>query len=139
MDENPELEQLKQDRGEYAVWLKHHGYNCCMAVLMAYIDEIGLPEDSLRRLGVAFGTGMGGMNGNCGALIAAEMILGWKEYEGKPLHAKAREVHDQFLQTCGATVCRTLKGVDTGTVLCSCEDCIRAAVHILEGRRKTEE
>ena len=28
----------------------------------------------------------------------------------------------------GAVVCRELKGLDTGTVLCSCDDCVRNAV-----------
>ncbi len=139
MEENMELEQLKQDRAEYAVWLKHHGYNCCMSVLMAYQDELSFSEETIRQLGVAFGTGMGNMEGNCGALIAAEMLLGLKEYEWKPLHAKAREVYSQFLERCGDTVCKKLKGIDTGTVLCSCEDCIRAAVHIMEERRPAEQ
>ena len=28
----------------------------------------------------------------------------------------------------GATICRELKGVGTGKVLCSCENCIRNAI-----------
>nr|MBQ4319254.1 C-GCAxxG-C-C family protein [Clostridia bacterium] len=47
-------------RTEQAVWYKHNGYNCCMSVLMAYKDELGIDETMVRRLCVAFGSGMGG-------------------------------------------------------------------------------
>ena len=32
----------------------------------------------------------------------------------------------------GATICRELKGVGTGKVLCSCEDCVRNAIRAAE-------
>ena len=121
-------------RTEQAVWYKHNGYNCCMSVLMAYKDELGLDETMVRRLCVAFGSGMGGMDGTCGALVAAEMALGLKLYEGKPMHADARELYDTFKDMCGSAVCREIKGTDTGKMLCSCDDCIRNAVKILENK-----
>lgn len=30
--------------------------------------------------------------------------------------------------TCGATICKDLKGIETGTVLCPCTECVRNAV-----------
>ena len=38
------------------------------------------------------------------------------------------ELTTSFREKCGSTVCRELKGIDTGKVLCSCQDCIRNAV-----------
>ena len=70
------------DRREKAVELKHNGYNCCQAVLCAFADELPLAEDNLKRIGAAYGVGMGCMEATCGALCAAEMILGMKKYEG---------------------------------------------------------
>lgn len=133
------MEEKKPDRAEHAVWLKHHGYNCCMAVLVAYMDELDISEDILRRFGVAFGSGMGDFEGTCGALCGAEMLLGLKEYEGVPLHAKAKEIYRLFEEACGHTICKDLKGLETGKVLCSCDDCIRNAVGIIEARRQKAE
>ena len=35
-------------------------------------------------------------------------------------------------EKCGAVTCRDLKGVGTGKVLCSCEECVRNAAAIAE-------
>ena len=119
------------DRAERAVELKHNKHNCCQAVLAAFGDVTGFSEDTMRRLGVAFGSGMGGMEGTCGALCGAEMVLGMKS-DGQPLHAKAKELYQAFRERAGATICKELKGIETGKVLCSCEDCVRHAVRLAE-------
>ena len=41
------------DKKEYAVQLKHSGYNCCQAVLCAFADEVEMAEDELKRIGAA--------------------------------------------------------------------------------------
>ena len=71
------------ERKELAIQLKHNRHNCCQAVLGAFADEVSLSEDALRQLGAAFGGGMGRMEGTCGALVAAEMLLGLKRFEGR--------------------------------------------------------
>lgn len=121
---------------EYAVLLKHSGYNCCQAVLCAYPGEVD-PE-LLRRFGAGFGVGMGGMEATCGALCAVEMLLGLNLYQGKPILRDARSLHQAFREKCGATICKDLKGVDTGVVLCACDDCVRHAVWALEERLQDE-
>ena len=115
------------NKGEQAVLLKHNGCNCCQAVLCAFADEVGLSDASLRQLGACFGAGMGGMEGTCGALVAAEMLLGLKKYAGRPLFAEAKALHQAFAGKCGASICKDLKGRDTGKVLCECDDCVRNA------------
>ena len=120
------------DRREKAVELKHNGHNCCQAVLCAFDDELPLAEDDLNRIGAAFGVGMGCMEATCGALCAAEMILGMRKYEGRPILRDAAALHKAFTEKCGASICKDLKGKDTGVVLCECDDCVRNAVSILE-------
>jgi len=120
------------DRREKAVELKHNGHNCCQAVLCAFADELPLTEDDLNRIGAAYGAGMGCMEATCGALCAAEMILGIKKYEGRPVLRDAAALHKAFTEKCGASICKDLKGRDTGVVLCECDDCVRNAVSILE-------
>ena len=120
------------ERTEKAVELKHNNHNCCQAVLVSFADELDIPADTLKRMGAAFGAGMGGMEGTCGALCGAEMLLGIKKYQGKPLMKKAKEIHQAFKEKSGATICRELKGVGTGKVLCDCDDCVRHGVEIIE-------
>lgn len=93
-----------------------------------------IDETILKQLGAAFGMGMGGMEGNCGALIAAQMILGMKEYQGYPINAQSREILEAFKDACGAITCKDLKGLETGEMLCSCNDCIRQAVALVDGQ-----
>lgn len=120
------------DRKEYAVCLKHKGHNCCQAVLCAFAEELSVPAELLKKMGAGFGGGMGCMEATCGALCGAEMILGMKKYEGKPVLRDAAALHRDFSEKCGASICRELKGRDTGRVLCECDDCVRNAVEIVE-------
>ena len=120
------------DRKEYAVQLKHTSCNCCQAVLCAFADEAGMREAELKQIGAAFGVGMGCMEATCGALIGAEILVGLKKYQGRPILRDAAEVLRQFEKKCNATICKDLKGRDTGIVLCECDDCVRNAVEIAE-------
>ena len=119
------------DRKDQAAQLKR-SLNCCQAVLCAYAEETGLPMETLKKIGAAFGGGMGGMKGNCGALCGAELVLGILKSEGGRIHKPASALYDSFEEKCGSTICKELKGFDTGKVLCSCEDCVRNAVAALE-------
>jgi len=120
------------DRKEKAVDLKHNGHNCCQAVLCAFEDQLSLTKENLDKIGASFGVGMGCMEATCGALCAAEMILGLMQFEGKPILRDAAELHKAFTEKCGASICKELKGRETGVVLCECDDCVRNAVCVLE-------
>ena len=120
------------ERREHAVELKHNRHNCCQAVLCAFEDELDMPMEQLRKLGAAFGGGMGCMEGTCGALVAAQMLLGLIRYEGRPVARDAAGQLRRFSQMCGATLCKEIKGRDTGVVLCDCDDCVRYAVDLVE-------
>lgn len=120
------------DKKEYAVEFKHNGCNCAQAVLCAFAEETGLSVETLKQLGSAFGGGMGCMEGTCGALCGAEMLLGLVRYNGKPLGRDASALHKAFTEKCGASLCKDIKGRDTGIVLCSCDDCVRHAAALAE-------
>jgi len=119
------------EKGELAVQLKHNGCNCCQAVLCAFAEESGMTESQLRQLGAGFGAGMGCMEATCGALVGAQMLLGSKKYSGRPVLAEARGLYQAFAEKCGASICKDLKGRDTGKVLCECDDCVRIAAGLI--------
>ena len=120
------------DRSVQAVKLKHSGLNCAQAVLAAFADELPLDEDTLKKLGAGFGCGMGAFDASCGALCAAQMIMGLKCYSGRPVLSTAKALHSAFKNACGSTDCGELKGLKGGAMLTECDDCVRAAVKLLE-------
>lgn len=115
------------DKKDLAVQYKHRGFNCAQAVIAAYADELGIDMETARALGAGFGAGMGTMGATCGALCGAQIVLGLKN-KGKPVMGSARKLFGDFLNRCGGTVCIDLKGVATGRMLCSCDDCVANAV-----------
>lgn len=122
------------DKKEIAVLHKHNGKNCAQAVLLAFKDELDMTEEELLKLGAGFGVGFGSMEATCGALIAANMILGLKS-DGSPLLMKeSKKMLYEFNDKCKATICKDLKGRDTGIVLTPCDDCVRCAVELIEKR-----
>lgn len=120
------------DRKEQAVNLKHNGSNCAQAVLLAYKDILDLDEKSLKQLGSGFGIGMGNMEATCGALVAANMILGLKNDGSMATIKKSKVLSERFKELSKDTICKRLKGIDTGVVLTPCDDCIRNAIQSLD-------
>ena len=114
------------ERMNYAA-LRKKEMNCCQAVLVAFADEAGRSEEDLLRLGSGFGSGMGTMEGSCGALVGAIMVSSLLSEKGAAM-AASRAIMPRFKELCGATICRDLKGIGTGKILCSCENCVRNAV-----------
>ena len=108
--------------------------NCCQAVLLAFEDVLPLDRDPLLLLGSHFGSGMGGMMGTCGALVGAEMVLGILSGQPKGMNGYSRKMFGAFEEQCGASRCIDIKGVMTGHMLCSCEDCVRNAIKLVEER-----
>lgn len=125
---------------ERAARLHGNGYNCCQAVLLTFCNELGVDPVTAFKMGEGFGLGMGGMENTCGALSGAIMLAGLKNSDGDLDHPKtkagtyriSRELTEAFKEKTGALVCRDLKGIDTGKVLCSCPKCIDSAVQIVE-------
>lgn len=119
------------DRAEQAVKYKRE-FNCAQAVMLAYEDEMGLGSDVIMKFGSGFGLGMGCMEATCGALVGAVAVAGFKNKDGGPTKNIAKRILENFEKRCGATLCKDLKGIGTGKVLCPCEECVRNAVFALE-------
>ena len=115
-----------QERQDHAAALKRE-MNCCQAVVRAFADTLALDEATLMSIGSGFGSGMGTMEGTCGALVGAIMVAGLRT-NGAGTMALSRKILPRFKELCGATICRDLKGIETGKILCTCDDCVRNAV-----------
>ena len=108
------------------------------AVLKAFEDKLPVDTDTLMQLGAGYAAGMGCMESTCGALIGAVMAAGILT-DGKGTPAVSRQLVAGFQEKCGATICKDLKGIETGRVLCSCPECVRNAVLTLGEVLKLEE
>lgn len=123
-----------KDRKELAIEKRNQGCNCAQAVACAFCDKTGMDEGSLVNITAALGLGMGNMEGTCGALTGAAVVLGLAagQVTGVPVAKQSRELMEKFAKRNGSVLCRELKGRDSGEVLRSCPDCIRDACEFLE-------
>ena len=119
-----------ETRKHIAVEKKHCGLNCAQAVLCAYADIAGIDEETGIRLAGPFGGGMGNMEGTCGAIVGAGLVLGLAS-KG-PSTKQMRQIMNKFQERNGATQCKLLKGIGTGKVLRECSDCVADAAEFLE-------
>ena len=116
------------ERADMAAELKATGKcNCTQSVLKVFEDEIDVKPELLSNLSAGFAAGMGCMESTCGALIGAVMVAGVKT-EGKTTPRYSKDIVAKFNHKCGATICKDLKGVGSGCVLCPCNECVRNAV-----------
>ena len=75
---------------------------------------------------------MGNMEGTCGALVGAGIVLGLATKDKAKARKAMRQIMTQFQQRNGATQCKMLKGVGTGVGLRQCSGCVADAAEFLE-------
>lgn len=87
------------------------------------------------------------MEGTCGAIGAAAVLSGLKNSSAR-LHKpdskrtsyeSSKKCLSDFKEQNGSVICKDLKGVETGNILRSCDDCIADAVRIIERELFNEE
>ncbi len=117
-----------QERADLAANLKATGQcNCTQSVLKVFEDELNVSPEEVSKLAAGFAAGMGCMESTCGALIGSVIVAGaLTDGKGTPRYSK--ELVAKFKEKCGATICKDLKGISTGQVLCECPECVRNAV-----------
>ena len=120
--------------------LHRKGYNCAQSVAVACADLVDVPKEILFKATEGFGAGMGTMDGVCGALSGAILIAGLKNSTGNLAAPKSKAATmkiskamlTSFREKSGSIICRELKGIDTGKMLCSCPNCIKHGVEVVE-------
>lgn len=125
------------NRCDIAVENHKKGCNCAQAVACVFADKLGYSEDEIFRLTEAFGGGMGGTQGVCGAVSAMVFVAGalkslgiekLPETNKKESYRLARELMERFESEVGSLICKEIKSEH----LCSCDGCIEKAVEIIE-------
>ena len=126
---------------ELASQLHSNNYNCAQSVACVFADEVNIPKEVLFKATEGFGAGVGTMEGICGALSGAVMIAGLKNstanLEKPDSKASTMKISKQLLTNfkdrVGSITCREIKGNNSEhKVLCSCDDCIKHGVKLVE-------
>lgn len=90
------------------------GYNCCQCVLLAFGDELGLPEETAAKIGAGLGAGVGGTGEICGVVTGmgiCQGMCGSAQPEGKgPAMRSVNTLAEKFRESNGHLRCRDLKG-----------------------------
>lgn len=129
-----------ESRAETAVQKWKNGYTCSQAVACTYCDLVDMDEAVLFRAMEGFGSGMGNMNGPCGAMAAAAMLNGLKNSTANlsapdskaATVAKTKEMTNSFVEQCHGLSCLELKGKDGSPGVCPCNVCITVASQLAE-------
>lgn len=109
-----------------------NSHNCAQAILHTYADLAGIDEETAMNMAGAFGGGMGNMEGTCGGLVGAGIVLGLINKNKVKSMKQMRQIMTKFQEQNGATICKLLKGVGTKVVLRECPDCVADAAEFLE-------
>ena len=100
------------------------GYNCAQAVVGAYADLYGVPQDVALRMSASFGGGMGRMRLTCGAASGMFMLAGLENgcattenpAKRSENYALVQELAAKFKEVNGSLTCAELLGLRTGTI-----------------------
>ena len=121
-----------ETRVEEAVARKAGGrYNCAQSIVCTYCDIAGIDEETAGKIGAAFGVGMGNLEGTCGSLVGAGMVVGLKYGDRAKAMRAMKSMMERFKAQNGSTICKELKGLG-GAPLRACNDCVADAAHLLE-------
>lgn len=130
-----------ESRASKAAELHKKGYNCAQCIACTYADLVGVSQEEAFRSMEAFGLGMGGMQGTCGALSGAVYLTGLIHSDGNldapaskgATYKVSRQFLERFGEKNGAVACYELKGVGTDHgMLRACPDCISDTCELVE-------
>ncbi|MBE7085334.1 MAG: C_GCAxxG_C_C family protein [Clostridiales bacterium] len=91
------------------------GFACSQAVALAFADVMGIEEDTLKKLTLPFGGGMGRLRLTCGAVSGMAFVVGAVFAEGennpenkKKTYAIVQELCGKFKEKTKSLICAEL-------------------------------
>ena len=129
-----------ESRAEQVIAFHDRTYNCAQSVACTYTDLVNADQATVFRLCEAYGGGLGCGMATCGALLGAAAVAGLANSDGnleqpaskRSTYAIVSRMYERFEQAVGSTVCREIRGLETGTPLVTCGEAMRAASRIVE-------
>lgn len=95
-------------KGEIAKKYFLQGFNCCQAVVLAFKDELKLPEEEIKKITIGFGGGLARQRLTCGAVSGMAMVLGALKSDGQDkaaAYAMIKNACDDFKAETGSIIC----------------------------------
>ncbi|MDR1410439.1 MAG: C-GCAxxG-C-C family protein [Oscillospiraceae bacterium] len=119
---------MSVNHAERAAELRKEGCNCAQAVLGAYCEELGLPEETAKLMTAGYGNGLGNGQGTCGAVLSGILVLGLRHGTNRtPVKTKFGTFRDEFQRCAGELTCFKLRQGQT-----PCGDLVALAVELLD-------
>ena len=96
------------------------GYNCCQAVVLAFLDEFNIDKETALALSSSFGGGVGRLREICGAVSGMCIVAGLKYGYISPTdnnqkadhYALIQKLAKDFEERNGSIVCKVLTGIE---------------------------
>lgn len=103
-------------KGEQARALFMQGYNCSQSVAAAFCEETGLDRDTMLKISVGLGGGMGRLREVCGAFSGVVLVLGMLYGDTDPaskttVYPIVQQLAERFKAENGSIVCKELLGL----------------------------
>lgn len=95
-------------KGEIAKENFLRGLNCAQAVTLAFKDELNLSEETIKKLVIGFGGGIGRQRMVCGAVLGLVMVLSGVLSDGEnklAIYEIVQEACNKFKAETGSLIC----------------------------------
>lgn len=123
-----------------ALALFREGFSCSQAVFAVYAADYGMDQKMALKVSQAFGGGMGGMRGECGAVTGAYMVISLIYGRTEAADGESRlktfnlvkEFNQRFKEVHQASVCKDLLDGKSGNHYDMCSEYVRTACEILD-------
>lgn len=100
-------------KGEQAKQLFMSGLNCSQSVAIAFCDEMNMDSETVKRLVIGFGGGMGRLREVCGAVSGMVFVLSalYGDKGRTEVYSMVQTVAKEYEKANGSIVCRELLGM----------------------------
>lgn len=100
-------------KGEQAKQLFLSGLNCSQSVAIAFCDEMNMDSETVKKLVIGFGGGMGRLREVCGAVSGMVFVLSalYGDKGRTEVYSMVQTVAKEYEKANGSIVCRELLGM----------------------------
>lgn len=104
------------DKGQIAIDNFKTGLNCAQSVVLAFKDELKFDEETLKKLSIGYGGGVGRQREVCGAVLGMTMVLSYLLSDGVDklaIYSIIQAACKEFKEEVGSIICRELLDGET--------------------------